>query len=310
MIKKRLLAVVLLSGLLTFFFFTTGCSRKPHKYYVSFNSVAELQSYFHWTPQKKPLIGAHRGGPMPGYPENCIKTFDHVLNYAPALLECDVRKTKDGRLVMMHDETLDRTTTGTGRVIDHTLSELETLHLKDNGGKVTPYRIPLFDDVLEWGRGKAVLELDIKRPVTPEEIIAKLKQHNAFAYSVVITYSNASAVYYHKLAPELVISASAGTPRGVAGLDSTGIPAKNLIVFVGVSEPDTSVYRMLHRRGISAILGTLGNLDRRAAKRGLGVYLQFLRNGADILATDNIPMAVRAIHKFVQQKKRASESFQ
>ena len=310
MMKKRLLSVVLLTGLLTAVFFATGCGRKPHKYYVSFNSVAELQNYFHWKPDRKPMVSAHRGGPMPGYPENCIETFDHVLNYAPAVLECDVRKTKDGRLVMMHDETLDRTTTGTGRVIDHTLAELESLRLKDNAGKVTPYRIPLFDDVLEWGRGKAVLELDIKRPVTPEEIIAKLKQHDAFAYSVVITYSNASAMYYHQLSPELVISASAGTPRGVAGLDSTGIPAKNLIVFVGVTEPDTSVYRMLHRRGISAILGTLGNLDRRAAKRGLGVYLQFLRHGADILATDNIPMAVRAIYKFVEQRKRAAESIQ
>ena len=63
---------------------------------------------------------------MTGYPENCIATFEHTLQHTFSILEIDLQFTKDGQIVLHHDPTLDRTTTGTGPVADHTLKELST----------------------------------------------------------------------------------------------------------------------------------------------------------------------------------------
>ena len=70
---------------------------------------------------------------------------------------------------------------------------------------------------------------------------------------------------------------------------------ENLVVFVGGSEPAEDVYRVLHQNGIRTILGTMGNLDRKARTKGAAVYCDLLRNGADILATDDVELASEAL---------------
>src|SRR5262245_31698202 len=69
-------------------------------------------------------LSGHRGGAQAGYPENCIATFEHTLAHTFALLEIDPRMAKDGAIVVHHDPTLQRTTTGRGPVADFTLAEL------------------------------------------------------------------------------------------------------------------------------------------------------------------------------------------
>ena len=276
----------------------TGNAQLQKKHYFSFAAPDELQTYLRWTPERPPLIAAHRGGPMPGYPENCIATFENALSYAPCLIECDVRKSKDSILVIMHDRTLDRTSTGKGKVIEYTLKELKKLKLKDNNGEVTPFRIPTLAEVLEWARNKAIVELDIKRFVTAEEIVAIIQEKHAESYTVVITYDIQQAVHYHKLDPSLMISASARGTKGTQILLNCGIESKNLLAFVGVYEPPEDVYRLLHDHGIRTILGTMGNLDRKAATRGFQIYDQLFKNGADILATDNVLLAAKAMRIF------------
>ncbi len=272
-----------------------GNAQLPKKHYVSFLSHEELQTYLRWTPEQQPLISAHRGGPMPGFPENCIATFENALSYAPCLIECDVRKSKDSILVLMHDRTMDRTTTGNGNVHEHTLEELNGLKLKDNNGKITPNRIPTVAEVLEWARNKAIVELDIKRSVIPEEVVAIIKQKQAESYTIVITYNIQQAVHYHKLNPRLMISASAKGIEGTRVLLDSDIDSRNLLAFVGVYEPSEDVYRLLHDHGIRTILGTMGNLDRKAATHGFQIYNQLFKNGADILATDNVQLAAEAL---------------
>ena len=267
-------------------------------HYVQFETAEQLQTYLKYAPGKTPLIGAHRGGPEKGFPENAIETFQHSLRYAPCLIECDIRKTKDGQLVFMHDASLDRTTTGNGAVSDYTLPELKKLRLKDNFGAVTDYRIPTLSEVLNWTVGKAILELDVKASVSPEEILQAILQAKALPYVVIITYSIEQLKIYRDLHPDLMISASAKSVEGVQRVLASGINPRRLLVFVGVSEPAPEVYELLHQNGIRAILGTMHNIDNRAAKRGISVYLQVLANGADILATDNVPLAAQAIREF------------
>jgi len=276
------------------------------KQYVSFESAAELRAYLRWHPDRTPLIGAHRGGPAVGFPENCIATFERALGYAPCLIECDVRKSEDGELVLLHDAGLDRTTTGQGDVGDLTLTELQELALVDESGTVTEYRIPTLAEALRWADGKTILELDVKSPVTPEEIVEVVDAHGAQSHTIVIVYDWRGAETYHALDDDLLISCSA---RGLEGVDymlQSSVPPENLLAWIGVSEPAAEVYERLHQNGIRAILGTIGNLDRSARTRGLEVYLEVLRNGADILATDEVEMVAEALDLYAQETAGAA----
>src|SRR5687768_53041 len=78
---------------------------------LNIRSSQDLHQFFRYTGQDIPLISGHRGGMTKGYPENCIATFENTLRYTPAFFEIDPRLTKDSVVVLMHDATLDRTTT-------------------------------------------------------------------------------------------------------------------------------------------------------------------------------------------------------
>ncbi len=269
---------------------------------VSFDTPAELHAYLQWRPDRRPLLGAHRGGPRPGFPENCIATFENALTFAPCLIECDVRKSKDGVMVLMHDRSLDRTTTGQGLVEDTSLTQLRQLNLMDNEGTATKHKIPTLTETLQWARGRAILELDIKGTITPEEITRAIKAQGAERCVVVITYDVPTAQRYHDLNHRLVLSCSARGVEGTARLLESGIPATNLVAFVGVYEPPKEVYGLLHAKSICAILGTMGNLDRKAKTNGIQTYIELLQNGADILATDDVKLASEAIATYLKNR--------
>ena len=101
------------------------------------------------------LIYAHRGYSA-NYPENTLSAFEAALPYVDGI-ELDVQLSKDGRLVVIHDETVDRTTDGTGWVKDMTLQELRQL-------KVDGYeRIPTLEEVLGLiERSNVTLNIELK----------------------------------------------------------------------------------------------------------------------------------------------------
>jgi glycerophosphoryl diester phosphodiesterase len=94
------------------------------------------------------LIAAHRGGAGLA-PENSLTAFRGALALGADALELDVHLTADGEVVVIHDATLERTTTGRGAVADATLAQLRTLHLKARDGSVTADSVPRLADVLD-----------------------------------------------------------------------------------------------------------------------------------------------------------------
>lgn len=276
-------------------FMGASCGEKVNINYRTFSDAAALRSYMTWRPDRLPLISAHRGGPMGGFPENAIETFENVLRYGPCFIECDVRISKDGHLIMMHDTTLERTTNGAGKVSDRTLAELRKLFLRDSQKQLTAYRMPTFAEVLRWAKGRAVLTVDVKREVPFQRVIDEVRENKAEGHAIIITYNHDDMKKVYALAPDLMISGTARGLKGAEAMLAAGMPPGNICAFVGVSEPDPAVYELLHGKGIMTILGTMHNLDKRAEVRGAKIYAQLYRNGADILATDNVPLVAEAI---------------
>jgi len=264
--------------------------------YLSFESSDELRAYFRWAPGRKPMVSAHRGGPQPGYPENSIEAMQKTVTYGKAIIEIDVTRTKDGKLVLMHDKTIDRTTTGSGDVKDFTLTELKELYLKDEEGTVTNFRVPTLQEALSWARGKAVLSLDSKG-ISVNDMVDIIRQYDAESFTIPIAYTVDAAERFYNANQKLLISCPAQNYNTINMLFRRGLRPENIIGFVGTREPKERVYKLLHKNGICAILGTLGNLDRSARARGKQVYVRVIQNGADILATDNVPMVSTVINE-------------
>jgi len=258
-------------------------------------SEPSLIDYFQWHPDRVPMVSAHRGGPYPGFPENCIETFENVLKYTDAIIECDIAMTKDNILIMMHDNTLDRTTTGSGLVSEHNWAEIQQLKLVDKYGTVTEFRVPTLNQVLLWAKEKCILTLDVKKGVPFYDVIRNVEDTGTENDVVIITYNISQAEKVYRLNPDLMISAGIYAPDDILRYKKSKINLKNLIAFTGTSFKDPELYKLLHNEGIYCMLGTLGNLDRSAEVRGDQIYLDFINNGIDVLATDRPIEAAKVI---------------
>ena len=256
---------------------------------------------FRYLAGQRPLISVHRGGgDLTGYPENCLESFAYVARQigrpdAPAVIECDIDLTKDSVLVMMHDATLDRTTTGTGRLIDHTNAEVQQVKLEDNFGNPTAFRVPTLNQILAWGRTHVLFTLDVKRNVTFASVINQVRKTKTENNVAIITYTAKDAVLVNKLAPDLMISVTIRNQAEYDQLHDLGIPDNRMVAFVGVTTPAPELYTFLHQKGIATILGTLGNLDKQAATKGDKLYNEWTAAGADMLSTDRPLEVSRAL---------------
>lgn len=87
----------------------------------------------------------------------------------------------------MRDETVDRTTTGTGRVSDVTLAQVQALRLEDRDGLALDERVPTLREALDWAAGRTVLELDVNNDVPFAEVISEVRAAGALDRVIVIT---------------------------------------------------------------------------------------------------------------------------
>jgi glycerophosphoryl diester phosphodiesterase len=235
------------------------------------------------------VVSAHRGGPAPGFAENAIPTFAHTLAAAPAMLEIDVARSKDGALVLMHDDTVDRTTTGTGAVADLTLAELQALQLEDETGQTLDARIPTLREALDWANGKTVLELDIKRGVAYEDVLREVRGAHAENRVILVTYSNEAALRLHDLAPELMLSVEVDDIADLDALAGAGLDLTRVLAWTGTEEPDSALNIALAGREVEVLFGTLGGAqswDARIAREGVEQYAVFAETGLQLIATD------------------------
>jgi glycerophosphoryl diester phosphodiesterase len=253
-------------------------------------------SYFQYASGTVPAISAHRGGgDYRGYPENCIESFNWLARQMPVIIECDISMTRDSVLLMMHDDSYDRTTTGRGRVADSSYAYSRQLLLKDNAGNLTAYRVPTLAEVLQWGRNKVAFTLDVKRGVPYEKVVSLVQQYQAHRYAAIITYNANDAAKVHRLDSNLMISVTIRNREEYDRHHALGIPDHRMVAFVGTREPDAAFLQWLHNKGIRCILGTLGNLDKMAAARGDSLYQKWYGMGADIMSTDRPLEAWKAL---------------
>ncbi|WP_310554424.1 glycerophosphodiester phosphodiesterase family protein [Flavobacterium sp.] len=272
-------------------------------FYLKITSFKSLQKTLKYNGNNTPFVSAHRGGPTINFPENCTATFENTIKTNPAIIETDISITKDSILVMLHDNKLERTTTGTGKIGDFTLAELQNFFLKDNDGNLTNYKIQTLDSILKWGKNKVIYTLDVKREVPYKMVVDAVKKHQAENYCVIITYTADQAAEVAKLHNKVMISVSARGKEDIERLLSVGVNKENIIAFIGTTVPKDDVIQYFHNEKMGVILGTMGNIDKSAAAKNDLVYLDILNKGIFILSSDRPTAVANQIEIYKKNKK-------
>jgi len=154
-----------------------------------------------------PAVVAHRGASSTR-PENTLASFEEAIRLGAQILELDVRLSRDGVLVVIHDPAVDRTTDGSGFVHELSAAEITSMHAADGA------RVPTFSEVLDMVRGRAGIAVEIKNvPGEPafdaarEHIVEAVHQelgHAGFDGAVlVISFNPASIAASKALAPDV-----------------------------------------------------------------------------------------------------------
>jgi glycerophosphoryl diester phosphodiesterase len=264
--------------------------------YIFFENKNECYQYFAYKGDGSILLSGHRGGREKGFPENSLEGFQHILQQMPAIFEIDPRLTKDSIIVLMHDATLDRTTTGSGKVADYTWSELQSIRLKDCEGKTTDFKIPTLEDVIIWSKGKTIVNLD-KKDVPFPMIVDLIKKHHAEKHVMITVHTGAQARYYSDRLPGIMLSVFARDEKEYEDIRISGVPWHTMIAYVGytINKSNQAIVDKLHENGVRCMVSYAPTHDRLQTKEEREkAYREDMKCRPDIVESD-IPTEIWAL---------------
>ena len=162
----------------------------------AYGQIREKIKQLHDPSGKTVLVAAHRGD-WRNAPENSLLAYQSAIDMGVDIIEIDLGKTSDGVIIIMHDQTIDRTTNGKGKPSDYTYAELKQFHLKNGLGRLTRNTIPTLEEVMLLAKGKVLVNLD-KSYKYYNEAFAVLKKTGTLdqaLFKTEVTYPEIKATY-------------------------------------------------------------------------------------------------------------------
>jgi glycerophosphoryl diester phosphodiesterase len=234
---------------------------------------------------KKIVVIAHRGAHREA-PENTLASLEKAIEIGCDYVELDVRRTKDGALVIMHDASVNRMTNGKGKIEDLTLAEIRKLEIKGRHGKQwAGLKLPTFDEMLEHAKGRMKIYVDHKK-APPAEVLAAINKHGML-HEVVVYGSVGTLREYKRLAPDVWIMP--GHPDSIEGIESLCRDLKPETLDGSIVEWTKSQVEAAHRNGAQVWVDNRSNLDN---ERGIK---QAVELGVDAIQTDDPATVLRIL---------------
>ncbi len=228
-------------------------------------------------------VVAHRGN-VNEAPENTLAAFEKAIAHGADLIEIDVRETKDGHLVILHDATVDRTTNGKGPIADMTLAEARAL---DAGSWFDPefkgQRILTFEEALLALKDRATPDLDFKAG-TPSKLIAALEKTGMLGRTTLYCGRWSLMQETVSLSPKFEIRPTA--PKGLIGLARTVETFDPQLINIDWPEFSYELIRQVHLSGRKAFVNTLGVNDNEYG------MLHAIEAGADYIQSDHLDVLI------------------
>jgi glycerophosphoryl diester phosphodiesterase len=157
--------------------------------------------------ERKVIVTAHRGASGLA-PENTIAAFQKAMEYKADFSELDVTMTKDGELILLHDDTLQQTTNDSGNVWDFTLSELKKLDAGSwFGADFVGEHLPTLAEVIDLVNGKMKLNIEIKisgrEPGIADKVVETVRHKNFSNQCIITSFDSSAITRVMKIAPEI-----------------------------------------------------------------------------------------------------------
>lgn len=225
-------------------------------------------------------MAAHRGAHIE-VPENSVASIREAIKHDIDIVEIDIRISKDGIPVLMHDDKVDRTTTGKGDVKDFELSELKQLQLLHDGQK-TEQSVPTLAEVLDVGKDRILFDLDIKTLQIEKiiEVIEDTKAYNSvfFFDSDWTVLEKVKAVH-----PDWKIM-----PRAYNEQEAKEAyeKFKPWAIHVDPSFASAELADYFHNREVHVWINALGDVDEDLSDQNLASFKKLMSTNSNIIQTD------------------------
>lgn len=243
----------------------------------------DIQNEFYHHPEHI-LVAAHRAYHLQ-FPENSLPAIEAAIRAGIDIVELDVRETKDSVLVLMHDATIDRTTTGKGAVKDFTYQQLQQFTLRQNGA-ATSQHIPRLEEALQLAQDNIMIDIDFKedslRPA--RNTYRLLEKYHMEKQVLFFVYNYRDVPRFQQLNPVVPIM-----PRAYSAADLIQARSMQGCPAIHVDESYYSDSLMAtareagHRVWINA-LGKYDNMDKQIPGSGYAALLQYRQ--VNVIQTD------------------------
>lgn len=148
------------------------------------DDVTDIRNSFFNPSPNNVLVVAHRGA-WHNAPENSIKAVTDALEIGVDIVEIDLQKTKDGHLVLMHDKSIDRTTTGKGQISTLTLDSIRNVFLIDRTGSPTQLKVPTLDELMLTIKGRPLL-VNLDKAWENFDLVMKITERTGTTSQVIL----------------------------------------------------------------------------------------------------------------------------
>lgn len=244
--------------------------------------------------KEKLILCAHRGGMYADYAENSLKTLEYLektFDDSSVMAEVDVRKSKDGTLFLLHDNTLERTTTGKGTIEESTDEYLKSLKLQNGKGDVLNETIPTLAELLDFvAKRKIFLMLDVKIDDW-KQIMDLVKSKNAVKKCLVLTFKPENSKKAHEFSPDMLVSCLV-KDRNDWNEVSKIVPSKVMMAYVNKDTPKDVINEMKSKK-----IFLVTDASEATTNNGVAYSGEFYKGlGVNVLVTD-LPKEVRTLLK-------------
>lgn len=259
---------------------------------VAQDAVEHIRKDFLDANSKVILVAAHRAAHN-HYPENSLPAIQEAIDLGVDIAELDVKVTKDGVAVLMHDGTIDRTTTGSGKPSDYTLEELKKfrlLHKKDT----TVEQIPTFEEALKLVKNHILVDIDIKTDRL-DPIIEAIKNQGCEDQVFFFDNDYNALQYVRDSDPEFMLM-----PRAYSCemADSAILRFKPEVVHIDFSFYNHEVVELIKTGNARVWINALGRIDPALGTKNEDETMdKLLKNGANIIQTDQPKLLLEVLRK-------------
>jgi glycerophosphoryl diester phosphodiesterase len=246
---------------------------------------------------KRVLVTAHRAA-HDVHPENSMAAIERAIALGVDIIEIDVRLTKDGVPVLMHDDTVDRMTNGKGKVKELGFAQVEQLRLKGSDGKLTDMRVPTLSEALRAAEGKILIDLDLKTGDV-EPTISRVIETGTLDQSLFFNGNYDFLKRFRTIAPDVLVFPRAHSTEETVAASSAFAPEA---IHIDGGFNTNATHKAALASDSRVWINALGEPDRLVAQGKVKDAIDpLLAHGASIIQTDH-PAAVIAYLKSIGRR--------